>query len=471
MATTTRRIRITDTTLRDAHQSLLATRMKTEHMLPIAEKIDAVGFHSLEVWGGATFDSCMRFLNEDPWERLRQLRKAFRNTKLQMLLRGQNLVGYKHYADDVVEEFVKKAHANGIDIFRIFDALNDVRNMRKAMEVAKQVGAHVQATVSYTISPVHNVEHYVALAKQLEEMGADSLCIKDMAGILSPTGAFELITALKQNINIPIQLHCHYTSGMASMTYLKAIEAGVDVIDTAISSLAMGTSQPATESMVAALQGTPYDTGLDLQLLSEIAEYFKEVRKEYKEFDVAANTVDANVLVYQIPGGMISNFISQLAQQNALDKLPEVLAEVPRVREDFGYPPLVTPSSQIVGTQAVLNVIMGERYKMVTNESKAYMKGLYGQPPGPVNEEIRRKIIGDEEPITCRPADLLEPQLEEAKKGVAPYMEKEEDILSYALFPQVASRFLEERMAAKTRVDFTISQEGPKNGTPPYHPI
>lgn len=471
MAKGQRKVGITDTTLRDAHQSLLATRMKIEDMLPIAEKIDAVGFHSLEVWGGATFDSCMRFLNEDPWERLRTLRRHFPNTKLQMLLRGQNLVGYRHYADDVVEEFVKKAAFNGIDIFRIFDALNDVRNMEKAVDVAKREGAHVQATISYTISPFHNVEQFVKQGQVLKEMGADSICIKDMAGLITPGMAYELVKRLKEEVGLPVQLHCHSTSGMASMAYLKAIEAGVDVIDTAISSLSLGTSQPATETMVASLEGTEYDTGLDLGLLSEIAEYFKDVRKNYSQFDMAANTVDANVLRYQIPGGMISNFISQLAQQNALDKLSDVLAEVPRVRKDFGYPPLVTPSSQIVGTQAVLNILAGERYKMVTKEVKNYMRGLYGQPPAPVDEEVRRKIIGDEKPITCRPADILKPELPQAKREIAPYMEKEEDVLSYALFPAVAKKFLEERMAAKVKVDFTIAQAGPAEGQTAYHPI
>ncbi|KKM11963.1 oxaloacetate decarboxylase [Clostridiales bacterium PH28_bin88] len=471
MAPTRQKVKVTDTTLRDGHQSLLATRMHTEDMLPIAEKMDAVGFHSLEVWGGATFDTCMRFLNEDPWERLRVLRRHFKKTRLQMLLRGQNLVGYKHYADDVVEEFVKKAVANGIDILRIFDALNDIRNMEKAIAVAKNEGAHVQATVSYTISPFHDYDHYVSKARELQSLGADSLCIKDMAGIITPTAAYELVERLKGELAIPIQLHCHYTSGMASMSYLKAIEAGVDAVDTAISSMSMGTSQPATETLVASLEGTPFDTGLDIGLLSEIAEYFREVRKKYAAFDVAGNAVDVNVLRYQIPGGMISNFISQLAQQNALDKLPQVLAEVPRVREDFGFPPLVTPSSQIVGAQAVLNVVIGERYKMVTNEVKAYMRGLYGQPPAPVNEDVRRKIIGNEEPITCRPADLLEPQLAQAKQEIAAYMEKEEDILSYALFPAVTQKFLEERMAARTRVDFNLAQAGPQRGDVPYYPV
>ncbi|KUO49012.1 MAG: oxaloacetate decarboxylase [Desulfitibacter sp. BRH_c19] len=467
----TRKVGITDTTLRDGHQSLLATRMKIEDMLPIAEKLEKVGYHSLEVWGGATFDTCMRFLNEDPWERLRTFRKVFKNTKLQMLLRGQNLVGYKHYPDDIAELFVKKAAENGIDIFRIFDALNDPRNMAKTMEVAKEHNTHVQATLSYTISPVHDVDHFVNLGTTLKEMGADSLCIKDMAGLISPAGAYELVKRLKKEVGIPIQLHCHYTSGMASMAYLKAVEAGVDVIDCAISSLAMSTSQPATETMVAALKDTEYDTGLDLELLSEIAEYFKGIRKNYTQFDMSGNGVDTNVLLYQIPGGMLSNFYSQLAEQNALDKLQEVLDEVPRVREDFGFPPLVTPSSQIVGSQAVLNVLVGERYKMATNEVKAYLKGLYGKPPARINEEVRRKVIGDEKVIECRPADLLEPGLEQAKNEIAPYMEKEEDILSYAIFPSVAKPFLEKRMAEKVKVDFNIALEGPRNGESSYHPV
>jgi len=462
---------ITDTTFRDAHQSLFATRMSIEHMLPIAEKMDKVGFHSMEVWGGATFDSCMRFLNEDPWERLRELRKALKNTKLQMLLRGQNLVGYRHYADDLVEAFITKSKENGIDIFRIFDALNDVRNMKKAIEVAKAVGGHVQGTISYTTSPVHDINHYVEKALELQEVGSDSLCIKDMAGILTPMHGYDLVKRLKSELNIPVQLHCHYTSGMASMTYLKAIEAGVDAIDTAISSLSMGTSQPATEPMVATLKGTSWDTGLNLDSLSEIAEYFKDVRGEYKQFDVAGNTVDANVLLYQIPGGMLSNFYSQLAQQNSLDKLSQVLEEVPKVRKDFGYPPLVTPSSQIVGSQAVLNVLAGERYKMVTNEVKNYMRGLYGRPPTPVDPEIRKIIIGEEQPIEGRPADQLEPELEKARREIGQYMENEEDVISYAIFPQVAEKFLEERLSKKTKIDFQIAQEGPKNGQSAYHPI
>ncbi|SFR06236.1 pyruvate/oxaloacetate carboxyltransferase [Desulfoscipio geothermicus] len=443
----TRKVVIMDTTMRDGHQSLLATRMRTEHMLPIAEKVEQVGFHAIEIWGGATFDSCMRFLNEDPWERLRTVRKAFKNSKLQMLLRGQNVVGYKHYADDVLELFVKRTVANGLDIFRIFDALNDIRNMEKAIEYVKREGAHAQGTVVYTISPVHDYDFYMRMGAELKELGVDSICLKDMAGILAPQPAYDIIKGWKEKLDIPVQLHCHYTSGMASMTYLKAVEAGVDVLDCAASSMAMQSSQPATESIVAALQDTPYDTGLDLNLLSEISQYFKEVRKEYADFDNASCSPDTNVLTYQIPGGMISNFISQLKEMNALDKLPEVLAEVPRVREDFGYPPLVTPSSQIVGAQAALNVLMGERYKVATNEVINYMRGFYGRPPAPVNEEVRNKIIGNQEPIECRPADLIEPELPKVREEFADLIESEDDVVSLALFPQVAPNFLKERKA------------------------
>lgn len=466
-----KKIKITDTTLRDAHQSLLATRLKLEDMLPIAKKMDNIGFYSLEVWGGATFDTCMRYLNEDPWERLKKLRQAFPQSKLQMLLRGQNLVGYKHYADDVVDAFVYYAAQNGIDIFRIFDALNDCRNMQRAFAAAKEAGKHVQGTICYTISPVHNLQYYVELAREIEEMGADSLCIKDMAGILTPQAAFELVHALKEEISLPVQIHAHYTSGMAAMTYLKAIEAGADAIDTAVSSMAMGTSQPPTETMIAVLSEMKLDTGLDLSAISEIAAYFRDVRQSYKDFDLTDCTVDINVLRYQIPGGMISNFISQLSQHDALDRLPEVLAEVPQVRKDLGYPPLVTPTSQIIGSQAVLNVLSDERYKNVTNEVKSYLKGLYGRPPGPVNEMLRKKIIGEEEIIDVRPADLLAPQLPHAKKEIALFMEKEEDILSYVIFPQVAEKFLMEKMSKKTRIDYLIAAEGPKRGDLPYYPV
>lgn len=464
-----RKIGITDTTWRDGHQSLLATRMKTEDMLPIAEKMDEIGFHSMEVWGGATFDTCMRFLNEDPWERLQKIRKALKKTKIQMLLRGQNLIGYKHYADDVVEEFVKKAVYHGIDIFRIFDAMNDVRNLRKAMEVAKKEGAHVQATISYTISPVHNLDYYKKMAQELVDHGADSICVKDMAGILKPYEASELVKELKK-FGLPVQMHTHYTSGMASMMYVKAIEAGADVIDTAISPLALGTSQPATEPMVATFADTPYDTGLNLAALTEIAEYFTEVRKKYKDVDVFRTTVDTNVLLYQVPGGMLSNFINQLKQQNALDRMPEVLEEVPRVRKDLGYPALVTPTSQIVGTQAVMNVLMG-RYKMVTKEVRNYLKGLYGATPTEVNEEVRKEIIGDEKPITERPADYIEPQLEQARKEIGIYLQKEEDVISYAVFPQVAKKFLEERYAAKCNVDFNMAQENEEKMGAKVYPL
>ncbi|HHY94456.1 MAG TPA: oxaloacetate decarboxylase subunit alpha [Firmicutes bacterium] len=461
------RVGLTDTTLRDGHQSLLATRMRLEDMLPIVEKMDRAGFYSFEVWGGATFDSCLRFLNEDPWERLRALRKGFRNSRLQMLLRGQNLVGYRHYPDDVVDLFVRKAVENGLDIIRVFDALNDTRNMRRAMEVTKEAGAHAQGTVVYTTSPIHTVDHFVEVARELAAMGADSICVKDMAGILDPYTAYTLVSRLKKEVGLPVQVHTHYTSGMASMTLLKSVEAGADVVDVAISALSQATSQPPAETMVAALHGTPYDTGLDLGLLSEIAEYFREVRKKYAQFDVAPG-VDTNVLRYQIPGGMISNFISQLSQQNALHRLPEVLEEVPRVRADLGYPPLVTPSSQIVGAQAVLNVLAGQRYKMVSNEVRAYLRGLYGRPPGPVNEEIRRQIIGDEAVVQGRPADELEPGLPEARKQAAPYLEQEEDVLSVALFPQVALKFLQERLAARTNVDYNLAEEARKNGGPYY---
>ncbi|MCG0276276.1 MAG: oxaloacetate decarboxylase subunit alpha [Thermosediminibacteraceae bacterium] len=462
-----KKVGITDTILRDAHQSLIATRMKTDEMLPIAEKLDEVGFHSLEVWGGATFDSCIRYLNEDPWIRLRLLKEKIKKTPLQMLLRGQNLLGYRHYPDDVVELFVKKCVENGIDIIRIFDALNDIRNMQKSIEVAKKCGAHVQGTVVYTISPVHNNEYFVNLAKSLVELGIDSLCIKDMAGLLTPYNASDLVTKLKKEINVPIQLHSHYTSGMASMTYLKAIEAGVDVIDTAMSPFAMGTSQPPTETMVAVLKDTPYDTGLDMELLSEIAEHFKKVRSNYK-IDSVVTMVDTAVLNYQIPGGMLSNLTSQLKQQNALHKLPEVLKEVPRVREDLGYPPLVTPTSQIVGTQAVINVITGERYKVVINEVKNYVRGLYGKPPAPINPEIKKKVIGDEEMIECRPADLLEPELEKAYKAISYYIEKEEDVLTYALFPQIAIKFFQERQAKKYQFDCNLVSEDSKFK---YYPV
>ncbi len=438
-------VKITDLTLRDGHQSLIATRMRTRDMLPILEKMDEVGFFSLEVWGGATFDACIRYLNEDPWERLREIKKRVENTPLQMLLRGQNLVGYRHYPDDIVEKFVIKSIENGIDIIRIFDALNDIRNMEFAIKVAKKHDAHVQGAFCYTISPVHTIEKFVELAKKLEELGCDSICIKDMAGLISPKDAYELVKSLKKELSIPIDLHSHTTSGMAPIAHYTACEAGVDILDTCFSAFAWGTSHPPTESIVASLKGTKYDTGLDLELLAEIGEYFRKVREKYKGlFSDHSQIVDVNVLVYQVPGGMLSNLVSQLKEQNALEKLDEVLKEVPKVREDLGYPPLVTPTSQIVGTQAVMNVLLGERYKVVLKEVKDYVKGLYGKPPAPIKPEIVKKILGDEKPIDVRPADLLEPEYEkrkiEAEKlGI---VKKEEDILTYALFPQIAVKFL-----------------------------
>lgn len=441
------KVGITETICRDAHQSLIATRMTTEEMLPALPLMDKVGYHSLEVWGGATFDACLRFLNEDPWERLRKIRKAAPKTKLQMLFRGQNVLGYRHYADDVVEYFVQKSIANGIDIIRIFDALNDVRNLQTAINATKKEKGHVQAAISYTISPVHNNDFFVKLAKEYESCGADSICIKDMAGLLTPYNAFELVKKLKKAVKIPIQLHTHYTSGVASMTYLKAIEAGVDIVDTALSPMALGTSQPPTEPLVATLQGTEYDTGIDLNLLTEIAEYFKPLREKYLASGLMSTKVlgvDINTLKYQVPGGMLSNLVSQLKQQGKEDKLDEVLKEVPEVRKDLGYPPLVTPTSQIVGTQAVLNVLMGERYKMVTKETKGICKGEYGRTPVPIDDEFRKKIIGNEKAITCRPADLIKPELEKLKKECAEWTEQPEDVLSYALFDQVAVKFFEQ---------------------------
>jgi len=430
--------------------------MTTDDILPIVELMDKVGYHSLECWGGATFDACVRFLNEDPWERLRKIRDKAKNTKLQMLLRGQNLLGYKHYADDVVDYFVQKAVANGIDIIRIFDALNDPRNMERAMKACKKEGGHAQAAFSYTISPFHSLEQFVKDAKTFVEMGADSICIKDMAGLLVPYHAYELVKALKENIKVPIQLHTHYTSGVGSMTYLKGIEAGVDVVDCAISPMAMGTSQPPEEPLVATLQGTPYDTGYDITLLSEIASYFNKLREKYLStglLNTKVMGVDVNALIYQVPGGMLSNLVSQLKQAGKEDKFHEVLQEVPKVREDLGYPPLVTPTSQIVGTQAVLNVVMGERYKMIPKETKGLVKGEYGKTPAPIKEEIVKKIIGDDERITCRPADLIPNELDKIRKEAAEYIEQDEDVLTYAMFPQVAAKFFEYRKAQKYKID------------------
>ena len=464
------KVKITETVLRDAHQSLIATRMKLEDMLPIVEKLDNIGYHSLEAWGGATFDACLRFLNEDPWNRLRAIKKVAKKTPLQMLLRGQNLLGYKHYADDVVEYFVQKAVANGMDIIRIFDALNDPRNIETAIKACKKEGGHAQATVCYTTSPVHTLELFVKDAKQLESMGADSICIKDMAGLLVPFAAYDLVSAIRKEVKIPLAIHTHYTSGVASMTLIKAIEAGIDIIDCAISPMSMGTSQPPTESLVASLQGTKYDSGLDLAKLSEIAEYFRPLREEYIAsglLDQKMLGVDVNALIYQVPGGMLSNLVSQLKQSNASDKYEECLREVPRVREDFGFPPLVTPSSQIVGTQAVFNVLMGERYKMVPKESKALVKGEYGKTPAPISDEIYKKILGDEKPITCRPADLIAPELDSIREKIKDYIEQPEDVLSYALLPQVAENYFKLRKAGfpvTEPVKPVVQESAPVNG-------
>ncbi len=438
-------ILITDVALRDGHQSLLATRMRTEDMLPIAQKLDAVGYWSLEVWGGATFDTCLRFLKEDPWERLRALRAAMPNTKLQMLLRGQNLVGYRHYADDVLERFIERSAANGIDVFRIFDALNDIRNVERAMREVKACGKHVEAAISYTVSPVHSVERFVTMAKQLEDLGTDTLCIKDMAGLLAPLDAYHLIRRIKAAVKVPIHLHSHYTSGMASMTSLMAILGGLDMLDTSISPLAGGTSHPATETMVASLRNTPYDTGLDLASFLPITEHFRSVRRKYRQFESEFTGVDAEILTSQIPGGMLSNLAAQLTEQNALDRIKEVLDEVPRVRKEMGYPPLVTPTSQIVGTQATLNVLTGERYKVITTETKNYFLGLYGRAPGLLDRDIMARAIGDDHPIKTRPADRLEPELEATKKDLPALATTIEDQLSFTLFPTIARDFFEAR--------------------------
>ena len=449
---------ITDTILRDAHQSQAATRMRLEEMLPACEILDSIGYYSLEAWGGATFDSCLRFLNEDPWERLRTLKKALPNTKLQMLLRGQNLLGYRHYADDVVDKFIQKSVENGIEVVRIFDALNDLRNMEQAAKSVKKYGGIAELAMSYTVSPVHTLDYFVDLAKQMEQLGADTICIKDMANLLLPYDAYELISRIKKEVKLPVHFHTHNTSGTGGMTILKAVEAGVDIVDTALSPLAEGTSQPATESLVATLQGTARDTGIDLKKLVAASEPFKKAANRLKAdgiLDPKVLAVNINTLIYQVPGGMLSNLLNQLKEAGKEDKLEECLAEVPNVRKDFGYPPLVTPTSQIVGTQAVLNVLCGERYKMVTKESKALLAGEYGKLPAPVNEEVRKKCIGDTPVITCRPADNLEPEFEKQLEAVKQYSDKEEDALSYALFPQVATKFFENRKK---------QQEGIKEG-------
>ena len=463
-------LKITETILRDAHQSLIATRMTTEQMLPIVDKMDQIGYHAVECWGGATFDASLRFLKEDPWERLRKLRDGFKNTKLQMLFRGQNILGYNHYADDVVEYFVQKSIANGIDIIRIFDCFNDLRNLKSSVEAVKLVkkenpNAHAQIALCYTLGDAYTLDYWKETAKRIEDMGADSICIKDMAGLLLPYKATELVTALKKAVKIPVQLHTHYTSGVASMTYLKAVEAGIDVIDTAMSPFALGTSQPATEVMVETFKGTPYDTGLDQKLLAEIADYFRPIRDDALESGLLNPKnmgVNIKTLLYQVPGGMLSNLVSQLKEMKAEDKFTEVLEEVPRVRKDFGEPPLVTPSSQIVGTQAVLNVVLGERYKNMTKESKDLLLGKYGKTVKPFNPEVQKKAIelSGEQPITCRFADTLKPELAKLESEMKQYKQQDEDVLSYALFPQVATDFFKYREAQQTKVDATAAKDG-----------
>ena len=456
-------VKITETILRDAHQSLIATRMTTEQMLPIIDKMDEIGYHSVECWGGATFDACLRFLKEDPWVRLRKLKDGFKKTKLQMLFRGQNILGYSPYADDVVEYFVQKSIANGIDIIRIFDCLNDIRNLETAVKAANKEKGHAQVALSYTLGDAYTMDYWKNMAKQIEEMGADSICIKDMAGLLVPTEATKLVTALKGGTKLPIQLHTHYTSGVASMTYMKAVEAGCDIIDTAMSPLALGTSQPATEVMVKAFEGTEFDSGLDQTKLAEIADYFRPLREQWLESGLLSPKVmgvNIKTLLYQVPGGMLSNLVSQLKEMHAEDKFDEVLEEVPRVRKDFGEPPLVTPSSQIVGTQAVLNVVTGKRYKMMTKESKDLLVGKYGQTVKPVDKEVQKMALdslGMKEPITYRPADDIEPQLEKLEKEMAQYKKQDEDVLSYALFPQVATEFFKYREAQETGIDASLA--------------
>ena len=460
MAEKKKPLKITETVLRDAHQSLIATRMTTEHMLPIIDKMDKVGYYSVECWGGATFDACLRFLKEDPWERLRKLKAGFKNTKLQMLFRGQNILGYNHYSDDVVEYFVQKSIANGIDIIRIFDCFNDLRNLRTAVKAANKEKGHAQIALSYTLGDAYTLDYWTKTAKEIEEMGADSLCIKDMAGLLVPYEATKLVKALKAGTKLPIQIHTHYTSGVASMTYLKAVEAGADVIDTAMSPFSMGTSQPATEVMVETFKGTEYDTGLDQNLLAEIADYFRPIQEQALKsglLNPKVMGVNIKTLLYQVPGGMLSNLVSQLKDAHAEDKYYQVLEEIPKVRKDFGEPPLVTPSSQIVGTQAVLNVLQGERYKMITKESKKVLAGEFGQTVKPFNSGVQKKAIGNTKPITCRPADLIEPQLPKFEKEVAEWKQQEEDTLSYALFPQVAVEFFKYRQAQQKKVDVTAA--------------
>ncbi len=462
-------IKITDTTLRDAHQSLIATRLRTDDMLPIAPKIDQIGYWSIEMWGGATFDAALRYLNEDPWERIRKLKALMPKTPFQMLLRGQNIVGYRNYADDVVEKFVELAISNGIQILRIFDALNDFRNIKTAIKATTKYGGKVEGTLCYTVSPVHSIDSFVDMAKRLEDMGSDTICVKDMAGILSPYIALELIEKIKKATSVPLHLHSHDTSGMAVATNLMAIEGGIDIIDGAISSLANGTSQPPTEVFVNILKGGRFDPLLDLNLLAEIAEYFKEIRKKYKSYESDFTGVDPNVLIYQIPGGMTSNLASQLNEQKALGRMKEVLDEVPKVRKDLGYPPLVTPASQIVGTQATLNVLTGERYKVITTETRNFLKGLYGKPPAPMNEEVRKRAVSDEEIVEGRPADYLEPELEKNQLELKDKLKNVEDLMSYTLFPKIALEFFLLREQGKT--DKPVPEPAKADQTAPPVPL
>lgn len=464
------KIHITELVLRDGHQSLIATRMRTEDMLPICPQLDAVGFWSLEAWGGATFDACVRFLKEDPWERLRKLRKGLPNSQINMLLRGQNLLGYRHYSDDVVHAFVKQAANGGVDVFRIFDAMNDTRNIREAIKAVKKVKKHAIGTISYTTSPVHDIAYFVSMAKELADMGADSIGIKDMAGILAPHIAGDLVKAIKAEVNLPIHAHSHATSGFANIALMKAVENGASIIDTCNSSFGEGASHPSTESMVAALKGTPFDTGLDLVKLQEITAYFKEVRQKYWQYESAFTGIDTRVLVNQVPGGMISNLSNQLKEQGALDKMDAVLAEIPRVREDLGYPPLVTPTSQIVGTQAVLNVMTGERYKSITNEVKNYFLGQYGKAPSAVNDAVKKLAVGDGNVITCRPADLLEPEMAKLQAEADRIAQNDEDVLTYAMFPDIGKTFLQERNAGSLKPEALLTKEAANTASARYAP-
>ena len=467
------KVHVSDLVLRDGHQSLIATRMRTDDMLPICGKLDQVGFWSLEAWGGATFDACVRFLKEDPWQRLARLRHALPNTRIQMLLRGQNLLGYRHYADDVVRAFVQKAADNGVDVFRVFDAMNDLRNMRVAIEAVKKSGKHAQGAISYTVSPVHGIDYFVQMAKELTEMGVDSIAIKDMAGLLTPYTSYELVKAIKAATPLPVNTHSHATAGLSAMVHMKAVEAGADIIDCVNSSFSEGASHATTESLVAALQGTEYDTGLDLGLLQDIAAYFREVRKKYWQFEMDSHLVDTRILTSQVPGGMISNLVNQLKEQGALNRLDDVMLEIPRVREDLGYPPLVTPTSQIVGTQAVLNVLTGGRYKSVTNEVKGYLLGRYGKAPGAVNEEVRKMAVGDQEVITCRPADLIGDELDKLRGEIEGLAKSDEDVLTYAMFPDLGRTFLQERAAGTLTPEALLPPEAknaPAPGAAQYAP-